>query len=241
MEKERAIQCVPAEMLERLKALGERLWSDNNPSSVHLNAILEEFAPDVKALGQIVREYESDYASRLSNKDGEHSRRVARLNTELETLKAGLAALEKENAANLEKAAGFKAAVHAAEARISELQSKAMEDERDLNLKYVAKMQELYDRTNKKELEMLGKWEEKNRNLEARAQAVEEDYAGRVRQFELREKALEEDAKARKAELIKTFDRIRTELDAREKTLAARERTLAYWEKTGTRREGEAQ
>lgn len=241
MEKERAIQCIPAEMLERLKALGERLWSDNNPSSVHLNAILEEFAPDVKALGQIVREYESDYAGRLTARDGEHSRREARLKEESEALKANLSALEKENAASLKKAAEFKAAVHATEARISELQSKAMDEERDLNLKCVARMQELYDRTNKKELEMLNKWEEKNRSLEARAQAVEEDYSGRVRQFELREKALEEDAKARKVELIRTFDRIRSELDAREKALAVRERALAYWEKTGSHREGGAQ
>jgi chromosome segregation ATPase len=241
MEKERAIQCIPAEMLARLKGLAERLWAENNPSSVHINAILEEFAPDIKALGQIVKEYESDYASRLTSKSEDHTRREARLKEEVVALRGNIAALEKENAANLDRVAEYKAAVHAAETRISELQSKAMDEEREINLKYVAKMQELYDRTNKKEMEMLAKWEEKNRSLEARTQAVEEDYSGRVTQFELRGKALEADAKARKAELIKTFDRIQAELDAREKATAARERALAYWEKTGSRKDGEPQ
>ncbi|OGS10682.1 MAG: hypothetical protein A2285_05465 [Elusimicrobia bacterium RIFOXYA12_FULL_57_11] len=208
---------------------------------MHLNAILEEFTPDIKALGQIVREYESDYQSRLSAKEDDYSRREARLKAEVQALKVSVAALEKENAGNLEKTAQLNAAVHAAQGRIAELQSKAMEDEREINLKYVAKMQELYDRTGKKELDMLGKWEEKNKKLEARVQAVDNDYASRVRQYELKERALEEDAKARKAELINTFDRIRAELAAREKALLVRERALEYGKKNGLQGEGEAQ
>ena len=43
----------------------------------------------------------------------------------------------------------------------------------------------------------------------------------------MREKALEEDLNGRKAELIKTFDRIRADLEAREKAVAAHEKKLA--------------
>lgn len=296
MEKERAIQCVPVEMLARLKALAERLWSDNNPSSVHINAILEEFAPDVKALGYVVSEYEADCASRVLARHEEHTRAEARLQEEIQALKNTVAALENENASALENTAELRAAVRAGDARLDELKSKslaaerelksklaemereakartmeverevksktveaerelrskaldteeelkskAMEVERELNHKYVARTQELYDQLNKKELELLAKWEEKNKELEARARAVEEDCAGRAARLEAREKELEEEARARKAEFIKVFDHVRTELAARGKALAEHERSLAYWEKTHVRREGEEQ
>ena len=241
MEKERAIQCVPSELLARFKALAERLWAENNPSAVHINAILDEFGPDIKALGHVVSEYEADCASRLAIRDEEHARAEARIKEEVQALKHSIAALEVENAAVLEKTAGLKAEIRAGEARQDELKAKAIETERELNLKFVAKTQELYDQLNKKDLEMLAKWEEKNRKLEARAQAMEEENAGRAGRFEARENELEAEALARKVEFMKVFDRISGELAAREKALIAQERSLAYWAKTNIRKEGEGQ
>ncbi|HNW43231.1 MAG TPA: hypothetical protein PKI19_01930 [Elusimicrobiales bacterium] len=238
MEKELPIQCVPAALLARLKALAERLWADNNPSSVHLNAILEEFSPDVKALGQVVSEYEADCSGRLAAREAEHATREARLKDEIRALKEKGAELEKEDPGLLAKIAELKAAVRARDERLDELQAKAAEQERELNLKYVAKMQELYEQINEKELGMLAKWEEKSKKIEARAHTLEEEYDKRARELEQREKALEEDAKARKAEFLHIFDHIRAELEARGQALAAHERSLAYWEKNNARREG---
>ncbi len=226
MEKERAIQCVPSEMLERLKALAEKLWEGKNPASVHLNAVLEEFEPDIRTLGHIVKEYETDYAGRLAFNEREHAQKEARLKEEAEDCLARLGGLEKEHAAGLRKIEELKAALAERSAALADLKAKAAEDESALNARYVTKMQELYDRLNKKELEMLARWEDKNKSLEARVQALEADYAARAQQFKLREKAMDEDLKARKAELIKTFDRIRGDLDARERSLASREAAL---------------
>ena len=94
-------------------------------------------------------------------------------------------------------------------------------------------MQELYDRVNRKETDMIARWEDKNRTLDSRSGEVENVFAARVRQFRLKEKALEDDFNSRKAELIRTFDRIRLEFEAREEKLAAAEKR--------TSREGGAQ
>jgi chaperonin cofactor prefoldin len=224
MEKERAIQCVPAEMLERLKVLSEKLWNDKNPASVHLNAVLEEFEPDIRALGQIIKEYETDYSGRLAFNEREHAQKMERLKEENSDFSARLAVLEKEHAAGLKKIDELKAALAAKDAALAEVKAKSAEDESALNAKYVTKMQELYDKVNKKELEMLARWEERNKGLETKVQTLESDLAAKVKQFSLREKALEEDFNGRKAELIRTFDRIRADLEAREKVLAEREK-----------------
>lgn len=223
MEKERAIQCVPSELLERLKALAAKLWEDRNPTSVHLNAILEEFEPDVKALGHTIKEYEAEYSSRLAASQNKYEQKENRLNKEIEELKTLLAGIEKSKAEALKKIAELKSALNANEALLGELKVKTAEEEGLLNARYVARMQELYDRVNKKELETLAKWEDKNKSLEARAKDFENDCAARSNQLRLRERALEEDFNARKAELIKTFDRVRAGLEEREKELSARE------------------
>lgn len=223
MEKESAIQCVPVELMERLKVLAARLWDDKNPASVHLNAILEEFEPDVKSLGHIIKEYETDYSGRLSANQGESSRKEGRLKKEIEDLRAKLAGLETARAEALKRLEEFRAVLNTRETELAELKMKFSETEGDLNSKYVAKMQELYEKVNRKELDMLSRWEEKTKSLETRSQELETEYAARNRQLRLREKTLEEDFNARKAELIKTFDRIREGLEAREKALAARE------------------
>lgn len=237
MEKERVIKCVPAEMLERLKALAERLWAESNPSSVHLTAVLEEFEPDMKALGQIVKEYEAEFSGRLSSREREFAKREARLKEKIQVLDVRLSAMENERSAEAMKMKELGKALRDAEASREEAQTEAMEIERELNVKYVSKMQELYDRVNKKEQEMLSDWEEKNKTLENRLEAMEGDHDERMRQLRFKEKALEEDAKARKAELIRTFDRIREDLDARERSVISRERAGAYWEKTGSQGE----
>ena len=223
MEKERAMQCVPSEMLHRLSALAAKLWEDRNPVSVSLNALLEEFGPQVKMLGNLLKESESDYFGRAAAAQAKYEQKESRLKKEIEDLKTQLAALENSRGEVLKKNEELKLALGARDALLADLRVKTTEDEGVLNTRYVAKMQELYEKVNTKELEMLERWEDKNKALEAKALDLENDSAARNRQLKLRERALEEDFNARKAELIKTFDRIRLDMEAREKELAARE------------------
>lgn len=223
MEKEHAIQCVPVELLERLKALSAKLWEDRNPTSVHLNAILEEFEPDMKALSNTIKEYEKEYAERLASSQSRYEQKENRLKKEIEELKARLAGLENSLRGALKKNEELQSVFSAREALVAELRIKTTEDEGALNSRYVARMQELYEKVNKKELDMLARWEDRNKSLEIRTRELDEEYAANTKQQKQRERALEEDYNARKADLIKTFDRIRAGLEAKEKELAERE------------------
>ncbi|MBI4351151.1 MAG: hypothetical protein HY550_06910 [Elusimicrobia bacterium] len=223
MEKERAMQCVPGEFLQRLAALSAKLWADRNPTSVALNALLEEFGPDVKTLGNVLKDAESDYAARLASGQSRFEQKEVRLKKELEDLKARLAGTENSLRGALKKNEEMQMAFNEREALVAELRIKTAEDEGTLNARYVARMQELYEKINKKELEMLARWEDKNKSLEIRAREFDEECAAKAKQFKQRERALEEDFNARKSDLIKTFDRIRAGLEAKEKELAGRE------------------
>ena len=227
MEKEMLIQCVPAELFERLKGLLERLWEDKNPAAVHLNALLNEFDVEMKSLEGVVQEYEADYASRLSFMEKQYKDRIASLENELSEHKARVSSLDSARIESASRQEELSRALKQKETELADFRAKASETEAELNLKYAARMQELYDRVNKKETDMIARWEEKNKTLDGRLGEVENDYAARVRQLKLKEKALEDDFNSRKAELIKTFDRIRLEFEAREESLSAAEKKSA--------------
>jgi DNA repair exonuclease SbcCD ATPase subunit len=223
MEKERAIQCVPVELIERIRELSAKLWDGRNPASVHLAAILEEFEPEVKSLGNMIKEYESDYAARSQAAKGRYEEKESRLKQEIEDLKARLAKSEASRAEALKRLEESRRVLSERDSILADLKIKSVEEEGELNSKYVTRMQELYEKVSRKELEILQRWEDKNRALEVSTQEFESSRAARERQLKTREKALEEEFNARKAELIRTFDRIREGLEAREKALAARE------------------
>jgi hypothetical protein len=214
-------------MIVRLKKLLSRLWDDNNPAGVHLGAIMDEFESDIKTLSGVIREYETDFSSRIRLAKEEYGERVLALESELADYRGRLAGLEKTRGENSKKVFELEDALKNREAECSALSVRLAEEESQLNSKYVAKMQELYDRVSQKEQEMLARWEEKNRGLETKYGALETEYGTKARQFKLREKTLEDDFRARKGELIKTFDRMRFELDARDGSLSARETAVA--------------
>lgn len=231
MEKETPVQCVPLEMLVRLKKLLERLWADNNPAGVHLGAIMDEFESDIRALSGVIREYETDFAGRLRLAEERYGGKIRTLEAELAECRDRLYGLDKTRGDSSKKVAELEEALQLRQTECSALSVRLAEEEAQLNSKYVAKMQELYDRVSRKEHEMLARWEEKNKVLDTKYGARETECAAKARQVKLREKALEDDYKARKVELIKTFDRIRIELDAREADISAREEKLAELEK----------
>lgn len=223
MEKERSIQCVPVDFVERLRVLAAKFWEEKNPASVHLNALLEEFGPDIKSLSHIIEEYESDYSGRLEAGRAKWESKEAGLRKEIEDLRARLARTETSRGEALKRLEALRALLSDKEAALAELKMRTSEAEESLNSKYVARMQELYEKVSRKELDMLARWEEKNKDLETRTQEFETARDARDRQLKIREKELEEEFLARKSELIRTFDRIREGLEAREKALAGRE------------------
>lgn len=224
MEKEMMVQCVPGELFDRLKQLLERLWRDKNPAAVHLNVLLNEFDVEMKSLEGIVQEYEAGYVGRLQFMEEQYKEKVAYLQDELSGNRSRMAALEEarnESAVKLEELAQ---ALQAKGAELAEFKARTAEAEAELNLKYAARMHELFDKSNRKEADMIARWEEKNRALDIRISEVESEHAAKLRQLRLREKALEEEFNSKKTDLIRTFDRVRLEFEDREEKLAAAER-----------------
>ncbi|MCX5784796.1 MAG: hypothetical protein NTX59_03825 [Elusimicrobia bacterium] len=226
MEKEILVTCVPVEMLERLKKLAKKLWDESNPVSVRLNVILDEFEQETRVLDNLAQEYEADYSMRHEFAKKEYEEKIARMGRETHELKTRLAGLKKEGEADRAKMAKLNSVLRSKEAEIDAIKISVSEDEGRLNSKFIIKMQELYDKVNKKELEILARWEEKNRDLETKLQTAGSEAAERLKQLKLRAKALEEDFKMRKAKLSKTFGTARLELDAKEKAISAREEKL---------------
>jgi chromosome segregation ATPase len=231
MEKEQLIQCVPAELIGRLKELLARLWEEKNPAAVHLGAVMDEFETDVKSLTGVVKEYETDFSGRLKFLEEGYLERTRTLEKELAAYKARFSGLDAGRAESARKTAELEEALRLKEAELAESKVKLSEEESQLNSKYVTKMQELYDRVSRKEMEMFLRWEEKNKTLESKYGSLEAEYAGKAGEFKLRERALEAEVNARKEELIKTFDKAQLELEAREQALSAREEKFAALEK----------
>src|SRR3989339_388615 len=207
MEKETLVQCVPIEMMERLKKLLSRLWEDNNPAGVHLGAIMDEFDSDIKALSGVVKEYEADFSGRLKFVQEEYKERVGMLEKDLADYKARMSGLDKTRGESSKKISELEEVLKRKEDELGALRIRLTEEGSQLNSKYVAKMQELYDRVSRKELEVLSRWEEKNKALDTKYSVLETEYSGKARQFKLREKVLEDEFNSRKEERIKTFDR----------------------------------
>jgi hypothetical protein len=231
MENETPIKCVPVEMVERLKKLSAKLWNDKNPAGVHLGAILDEFDSDIKALSGVVQEYEADYAVRLQFAEEGYKEKTRTLEKDLAECRSRLSVLAAARDESDAHAAELRESLKIKEAELTGFGARFAEKEAELNSKYVARMRELYDKVSRKELELLSRWEEKNKSVDGKCGALESAYAAKARQLQLREKALEEEFNARKEELIRTFDRVRLELDVRETEISKREEKITALEK----------
>ncbi|MDT8286034.1 MAG: hypothetical protein RQ748_02900 [Elusimicrobiales bacterium] len=226
MEKEKAVKCVPLDLVRNLQALSKRLWDEKNPAAVHVSALVEEFGDEVTSMEKVLGEYEAGYAGRLAIAEREHAEKAAVLEAQIRDLKERVAATDAERAGLHKKMTELAEALRRKESELADARAAGAESESELNSRYVARMQELYDKLNKKEQEMLSSWEEKSRELELRAQAQEKSRVEKARSLDARESILEDEFALKKAELIKTFERARAELQAREKSLAEREAAL---------------
>lgn len=223
MEKEKAVKCVPLDLVRNLQALSRRLWDEKNPAAVHVSALIEEFGDEVTSMEKVLGEYESGYAGRLAIAEREHGEKVSVLEAQIGDLKERVAAADAERAGLHKKISELSDLLRRKEAELADARAAGAESESELNSRYVTRMQELYDKLNKKEQEMLSSWEEKSRELELRAQAQEKARVEKARALDARERIMEDEFALKKAELIKTFERARAELQARERSLAERE------------------
>lgn len=226
MEKEKAIKCVPLDLVRNLQTLSRRLWDEKNPAAVHVSALIEEFGDEVTSMEKVLGEYEAGYAGRLAIAEREHAEKVSVLEAQIRDLKDRVAAADAERAGLHKKMTELAEVLRRKEAELADARAAGAESESELNSRYVSRMQELYDKLNKKEQEMLASWEEKGREMELRAQAQEKARVEKARALDAREKIMEDEFSLKKAELIKTFERARAELQAREKSLAEREAAL---------------
>lgn len=152
-----------------------------------------------------------------------------------------LAAAEAANAEHLGKIGDLKKAVIAREREILELKSRISDAEMEYSVK-LAGVKESYFNEQRKQAERISVLEsDASSKLDGRRAALEEDYRHRVleltaraaaleseaeakrRELESRKQALEEDFAASKRELVRTFDKVREEIERREAALAARE------------------
>ena len=83
-EKDDLLRNVPLEIMDRVRRLAERLWTEKNPAAVQLSVIVEEFDSDVVAAGSAVRDYAKHYEAKLGG-----------LRQELQTHRARAASLEE--------------------------------------------------------------------------------------------------------------------------------------------------
>ena len=137
------------------------------------------------------------HAERLQAGHDKYEQKEGRLKKEIEDLKARLAKSEAARGEALKRLEEFRSVLSDRETLLAELKMRTAEQEGELNSKYVTRMQELYEKVSKKELDLLLRWEDKNRALEARSQEFEGERAARERQLKLREKALEEEFNSR--------------------------------------------
>ncbi|KAF0127003.1 MAG: hypothetical protein FD189_768 [Elusimicrobia bacterium] len=230
MEKEKAVKCVPLDLVRNLQTLSRRLWDEKNPAAVHVSALIEEFGDEVTSMEKVLGEYEAGYAGRLAIAEREHAEKAAVLEAQISDLKDRVAAGDAERAGLHGRIAQLSDELRKKESALADARAAGAENESGLNSRYVARMKELYDKLNRKELEMLSSWEEKNGELERRDGAlreleadIEKRLAAGKKALAGRESALEDEFALKKAELIKTFERARAELQAREKSLAGRE------------------
>lgn len=210
MENEIAMQCVPTELMERLKKLSAKLWAENSPAAVHITALLEEFEPEIRSLRHIVKEFENV-----------GSQRELRWKMESERLGAKLAAAEKDLAAAQRRIEELRSEALSREEVMSEMQVQQLQAKGEFSSKYASRMGELYEKINKKEQGVVAEWAEKYKVLEKKGEEMERQQAENSKRLEQREKALEEEFRSRKAELVKSFEELRVNLKAREMDLEA--------------------
>ena len=147
--------------------------------------------------------------------DKKYLARIAALDSQAAELKGAVSSLETDNGALAAKLSDMKKTVIARDRELLELKTRLSDSEMEYNEKLAERKKEL----DAERLRLQQKLEEENRKLQA-------DYTQKQRTLEARKADLEADFNAKKLELIRTFDKVREEMESREKLLTAHEGRL---------------
>lgn len=137
---------------------------------------------------------------------------ISALESQVAELKGNISALESDNSALAEKLSGVKKSIINRDHELLELKTRLSDAELEFGEKLAEKEREL-----EKENSLF------KEKMEADARRVQSEYAQKLKALEARKMDMEADFTAKKMELIKTFDKVREEMELREKVLAARE------------------
>ena len=87
MEKTKHVQCVPADMVDRLKQLLVRLWETKNPAAHSLSAVLSDFEPDTRVLSEAILDVSiKERSIALKENEKNYAAEKEKLQAELERL-----------------------------------------------------------------------------------------------------------------------------------------------------------
>ena len=195
------VQCVPADMVDRLKQLLVRLWETKNPAAHSLSAVLSDFEPDTRVLSEAIldvtikersialKENEKNYAAEKEKLQAELERiseevrasaavRLEKIKASFVCEKAELEKELKEKRQELEKEFAERAARQAEELALKEqhlasTHNKVKELEKRVAGLNDAHHAELMDKVREKEADFRLRLEQFNKEKAANAKSLE--------------------------------------------------------------------
>lgn len=222
------------EMWNRLTELCARLWKENNSAAVPLQSLLEEFRAEVGVIEQILPEYDKSLRERVSTAEKNIKKdcelKIAEMDSRLADSAVRLAGAENKVKEHEKKTVELSGLLDAKNRELEETKARMPQAEAELNSKYTAKMQELYDQISRKEAELAAFWENRHKAVEEKAQSLEKQYREKINQLDYRAQSYEKELSSRKDELFRAFDKMRREMEAREAAAAQKEEMLEYKE-----------
>ena len=205
------------EMLKGLSCICKKLWAENHPAAVNIQAVIEEFREEVEAVERMVPEYEKYSEMKLASIEQkikeEYLEKFSQAETKLAENTGRIHELESSLKSEKENSAGLNGVIEAKTFEIKDLKARISVAESELRAKYVEKMHELYDQVSQKESEMAVYWENKYKLLEEKKRSLENDYVDKIRQIEEQSRSMEKEIASKKDELFRVFDKAGRELE----------------------------
>ncbi|MFH1618407.1 MAG: hypothetical protein ABIG11_00725 [bacterium] len=230
------------ELWERLTALCEQLWKDDNPAAVPLQVIIEEFRGELSSLGRLMPEGDKLFKEQVhlvSEKlKKEYEKKSAGLEETIGDYAGREAKMVEELRAKKSRAEELLKALDDREADMENLREKLLRTETEFNSRHAESIREMYEDLNRKEKEMSSFWETMRKSMEEKTRAAEKQHRDRLAHVETREKTMTAEFAAKKTELLRTFEKIRKGLEDRaallsdkERSMQDREKELDQWER----------
>lgn len=228
---ENKIKCVPQEFIDRVREFEKKLWDAKHPLSVELSSIFGEFEDEIIPFDELSSNISKDYKAKMEHLSDNYKEKIKEYEGELNEIREENNKFKKNIEDLKNKLSEAEILIKQKEEDIYKVRAEVSEEKSRLIKEFSIKAEELYENMRAKEEAMLKKWEEKNKILEQKMMSLEREYMKKIQELRLKEKMLNDDFNLRKKELIKTFDRMRIDLENREKMLFERENKVLELER----------